>query len=154
MHEPEAHLRRHLHGLAELDRLELPERCLRLVGRIQRQGGRVLGRLHLVVELGVFFLQMAAVGQHDGAQIDRRRRRIDRPPEALLHQPRNPAAVVQVRMRQDHGLNARRRNRQWLPVALAPFLLPLEQPAVHQHLRAVLARVDQVLGAGHRAGCP
>jgi hypothetical protein len=114
----------------------------------------VLRLLVFVVELGVFFLQVPGVGQDDSAQIDSRLRCVNRTGKSFFHEPGNPAAVVQVRMSQDDGVNLGRGNRQRLPVAFAPFLLPLEEPAVHQNLDAVLAvvierSIDEMLRASY-----
>ena len=62
--------------------------------------------------------------------------------------------MVEMRVRQNDRINLLRRNRQFLPVAFAPFLLPLEQPAIDQHLNSLLAvaverSVDEVLGTSH-----
>ena len=68
--------------------------------------------------------------------------------EALRHEPRQVAAVIEVRVRQDDGVDVLRGDRQVLPVALAQLLQPLEQPGVDEHLR--VAGVEQVLRAGDR----
>ena len=78
-------LRAELFVFAYMRHLELLQTCLRFVERIERQGGIVLRFLVLVVELGVFFLQMAGVGQDDSAQIDRGLRGINRSGEAFFH---------------------------------------------------------------------
>ena len=58
-------------------------------------------------------------------------------------------------MRQDDRIDLLGRNRRIAPIALAPFLRPLEETAIDEHLKAVLprriARIDQVLGAGDSA---
>jgi len=97
------------------------------------------------------------IGQQDAAQIDGGRRGIDWPVKALLDQSRNPAAVIDVGVGQDDGIDLTGREGQVFPITLAPFLLPLEETAIHQHLDATaaafVAGIDQVLGAGHDAGC-
>jgi hypothetical protein len=110
----------------------------------------VLGRFLLVVKARLFFLQMAGVRQDDRTQIDCRRRGKDRPVEAFFDQPGNPAAVVEMRVRQNHGINVTRRNGSVFPVAQSPFLLSLKKTAVNQHLHAglvgrIVARIDEVL---------
>jgi hypothetical protein len=84
----------------------------------------------IVIKLGIFFLQMAGVGQQNTAQIDRRRGGVDRALEPILDQARYPAAMVNVRMRKHNRIDCIRRNRSVLPVALAPFLRPLKHAAI------------------------
>ena len=86
----------------------------------------VLGRFLLVVKARFFLLQMARVRQYDGTQIDGWRRGIDRPVEAFFDQPGNPAAMVEMSMRQNYGIDITRRNGSIFPVAQSPFLLPLK----------------------------
>ena len=141
---------------AELDRAEERQALLRLFHGVERQRRMVLGGAGLVVELGVFFLQVSGVGQQDAAEIDGCGRGIDRPVEALLDQPRDPAGVIEMSVREDDGIDLARWNRQVLPVALTPFLLTLEQSAIDQHLHAYLAAlvagVDQVFRSGNDSG--
>ncbi len=84
-----------------------------------------------IMKLGIFFLEVSRIRQNNAAQIDRRRSRINRAHEALLYQARNPATVVEVGVRQDQTFDVFRRDRQVLPVPLAPFLLALEKTAVY-----------------------
>ena len=119
----------------------------------------MLGGPFLIVEARLLLLQVTGVRQDDGAQVDRRRGGIDRPVEALLDQPRNPTAMVEVRMREDHCVYLLRRNRHILPVSLPPLFVALEQPTVDQDLKAILAggiarSIDEMLGAGHGACGP
>src|SRR5579863_3661754 len=112
----------------------------------------VLGSAFLVVELCVFFLQMPGVGQQNAAKIDRRRRRVDRPVKSFLHQTRDPPRVIQMRVRQDYRVEHAGRHWQVLPVALAPLLLPLKQPAVDQYLkwsRVIAVNVNEMFGSGN-----
>jgi hypothetical protein len=80
----------------------------------------------------VLFLQVGTVQQQHLGQIARRRRRIDRPAETVLHQCRQPAAVVQMGMAQHHRVGAQQFGRRRRPVALAMYLEALEQAAVEQ----------------------
>src|SRR5262249_19358673 len=96
----------------------------------------MLRGLVAVVEGRIFFLEVAGVRKEYSAKVDGRRRRIDRAVEALLYQTRYPTGVIEVGMRQDDGIDLSCLNRQVLPVALAPFLLPLKQSAIDQNLNA------------------
>ena len=58
-------------------------------------------------------------------------------------------------MGQDDGIDLTRGDWQIFPIAFAPFLLSLKQPAVDEDLNAFFAVsiercVDEVLGAGDR----
>ena len=80
------------------------------------------------------------------------------PRKPFFHQAWNPATVIEVRVRENDGINFARRDRSVLPVALAPFFLSLKKAAVDQNLDSLLAArivggVDQVLRAGHGPGC-
>ena len=141
--------RNRLEGLVEGVGAELLHAVLRIQARIQRQCGRVLGELVAVEEGGVFFLQVSAVGQENGAQVPRAWRAMDGFGIAISRQQGQVAAVVQVRVGQHHGIDLVGRERQGLPVAQAQLLVALEQAAIHQHAVAVVAH--QVFGAGDGA---
>src|ERR1035441_2872855 len=90
--------------------------------------------------------------------MDGRRSGVDWTAKTFLYQARNPSAVIQVRVRQNDRINVTRWNGSVLPVALAPFLRSLKKATVDQDLESLVAAriigcVDQVLGAGHGAGC-
>ncbi len=72
-------------------------------------------------------------------KLDGGRGGVDRPVKALLHQPRDPAGVVEMRVGQDDGIDGVRGYRQVLPVALAPFLLALKETTIDQHLQRTRA---------------
>ncbi len=67
--------------------------------------------------------------------------------ESLRHQSRQIADVIQVRVRQDDGVDRRGRNREILPVAAAQLIAALEQTAIHEN--AVRPRVHEMLRPGH-----
>ena len=99
--------------------------------------------------LRLLFLQVRAVPEQDLAQVAGGRRGVDRPPEPVAHQRRQPAAVVEVGMTDDHRVDAARGHRQGQTVAQAKLLVALEQAAIdHQALAVVL---DEVLGPGDGA---
>src|SRR6185312_6614192 len=120
MHEAEGQLRPKLLRFSEIHRLEILQAILRLLLRIKWKRWIVLRSLVAIVELGVFLLKVSGVRQNDAAEINRCRGRIDSSAKSLLHQARNPAAVIEVRMRQNQILNVIGRQRKVLPVALAP----------------------------------
>ena len=99
--------------------------------------------------LGVFFLELRGVGEHDARELGRRRRAEDAAAEALRHEPRQVAAVIEVRVREHDRVDRVGADRQRLPVALAQLLQSLKQPAVDEHAMAV--GVEQMLRTGDGA---
>jgi len=85
-----------------------------------------------VREFCVFLLQVRAVGQQNLAERERCRRTIDRPAKALARQHRQEAAVIDMRVSQDHGIEPTRVELQRRPVAQAQLLVTLEQAAIDQ----------------------
>ncbi len=130
-------------------RRELAQRPARVVLRVQRQRRVVLGEALAVGVRGLFFLEVAGVGQHDPRQRHGPRRGVHRPPEAVADQHRQVADVIDVRVGHDRRVDARRRGRAPLPVAAAQFLEPLEQARVDQH--PGVGRVDEEPAPGDRA---
>ena len=97
----------------------------------------------------VFFLDVRGIRQHERAEIAGARGAEDAAAKTSGHEAGQIAAVVEVRMREDHGVDPGRIDRQRGPVAQAQLFEPLEEPAVDEH--AVIAQVEQVLGAGDGA---
>ena len=141
--------RQHLR-LMQLHRLEQRARRRRVVLRIQRRQ-RSRPRRHLDLlppsiplanKLRIALLDMCRIFQHRPAQVNRRRRRIDRPAIPLLRQQRQVAAMVDVRMRQHHRIQPRRRfarkllrRQRQVRVDVRRIVPPaLKQPAVQQNI--------------------
>src|SRR5207245_4447448 len=97
---------------------------------------------------GVFFLQLRGIRQNDSTQILRTRGAEDASAKSLCDKARQVSAVIEVRVRQNDGFDARGGNRQVLPVAQAQFLETLKQPRVDHDARPI--RLDEVLRAGYR----
>ena len=136
-------------GTVVADRLQAIERAGGVNFGIERLRGSVLGVALPVRPPGVFFLDARRVGQHQRAQLARRRRTEDAAGETLGHEPRQIAAVIEVRVREDNGIDPRRIDGKRPPVAIAQLLEPLEQAAVDQD--AAIAEVEQMLGTGDGA---
>src|SRR6266567_3104744 len=65
--------------------------------------------------------------------------------------------MVQVRMREDYGINLARRYRRLLPVAQPPLFWSLEHAAVNQDLEPLFAGrigsgIDEMFGSSYSAG--
>ena len=132
------------------DGLEPRQRFGGILFGVERQRRVMLAEAALVRELRVLFLQVRGVGQHQLAQVGRAAGAVHRALEALRDEPRQPAGVIDVRVRQDDGVDRLGRDRQRRPVALPQLLQALEQSAVEQDALAI--DLEQMLGAGHRAG--
>src|SRR5437016_1384463 len=98
----------------------------------------------------VFFLDVRRIWQDERAEIARARSAEDSAAESGADQARQVPAMIQMRVGEDHRVDAARIDRQRRPVPLAQLLQSLEEPAVDEH--AVIADVEQMLGAGDRAG--
>ena len=131
--------------------LELLEAVQCIQPCIQGQGGAVAAELVAVEEGGVFFLQVSAVRQQDGAQVARARRAVDGVGVAVARHQGQVAAVVQMGVGEDDGVDLVWADGQALPIALAQQLIALEQSAIDQ--QAVAAVADEVFGAGDGTGC-
>ena len=78
---------------------------------VKRQGRRVFAESLLVGELRVFFLKMSGIRQHDFGEIHRGRRGQNLAAKAVFHQARDVTDVVQMRVRQQQPMDARRAAR-------------------------------------------
>src|SRR5690242_11622375 len=85
---------------------------------------------------------MRGVAQQEFEQVGRAGRAVDRPSEPALHEERQRARVIDMRVRQYHRVDARRGKRKVGPVTLAQVFEPLELAAVEQDLFA--AECDEV----------
>jgi hypothetical protein len=128
--------------LAERRGAQLPQAPLGVSGGVERQGGVVAARMPTVGDARVLFVQVRRVEQHDLGQRLGRGRAPDRTGEAVTGEGRQGAGVVDVGVREDHGVDRRGIDGEALPVPLPEPLDPLEEPAVDEH--AAAADVDQV----------
>ena len=131
--------------------VQIRKRFLRVLKRVERQRGMVFRVAVPVGVLGLFLLEITAVRQQDAAQGTRSRRAVDLTTVAVTHEQRDIAGMVQVRVREQDGVDVCGRDGERLPVAQAQLLQPLEQTAVHQDPAA--SRAHQVLRSRHRPRC-
>ena len=149
--EPRPDPRRGLEPALVGHALHLAEAGLGVGAGIDRLDRRAAALLVAPVEaLDLALLDVAAVGQHEGGEIDGRRRGVDRPREPVLAELRHEPAVVDVGVGQEEEVDARRLERERPVVELADALRTLEHAAVDQEAPAPV--LDQVARAGHRAG--
>jgi hypothetical protein len=65
--------------------------------------------------------------------------------------------VIEVGVRQDHGIDGVRRDGQVLPVSVTPLFLALKEAAIYEHLEspgAFVFNVDEMFGTGDDACRP
>lgn len=118
--------------LVEVEWLQLFKRVLGVVERVQRQR-RMMFRQAMAVRISRFFLlQMGAVTQHDLAEVASTARAVDRATIAHSREYRQVAAVIQMRVRQDHSVQRADIDRQGAPVVQTQILRTLKQSAVDQ----------------------
>lgn len=133
------------------DAPEIEEALGGVVSGVDRFDGGLAGFAALPVDvLHVFFLDMAAVREHGPAEVQGGRGAEDLAPETPLQQVGNIAGVVDMGVRQHHGVHGGGLKGQF-PVA-PPRLIPLAliEAAFQQDFLPI--PVKQVLGTGDRLG--
>ena len=122
---------------------------------VQRLDLRLALLAHLPVEeLGVLLLDEGAVAQHDRAQVARGVRRVDRPPEPVAPQLGQEPRVVDVGVREQHGVHRLRRARP-VAVSLPGFGAPaLVEAAVQKQARAIVQLQDVQRSGDGLGGAP
>ena len=107
--EEDAQVVRQAQFLVVRDGRELLERVHRIVDAVKRLNRLIAAPPPLAVhQLRIRLLDVRGVGQHDPDEVTRRLRRVDRSLEALAHELWHEAAVIDVRMRQEHAVDVRR----------------------------------------------
>ena len=140
----------HVDPLLVFDGLERLQRGLGIGLGIDRSDLRSPARRVAAVEGGdLGFLDSPGIRQHVGTQVDRSARRQDPAAKPLTHQLRQQSAMVDMRMRQQHGIDVGGPEREGSVVQFLQGLLTLEQAAVDQ--KAAGLRFKEVARAGHRA---
>lgn len=139
------------HGepVAKVDRAKLGEAQDRVFTGIDRLDGRLSAtRITLIELLHLHFLDMAGVRQHDRAQVDRARRCENRTGEAVLHEFRNKAAVVDMGVAEHHRVDIGRTKRKGPVIEFLLRLGPLHHAAVDQNLGRVAFHQEARPGDG------
>src|SRR5665213_552107 len=129
-------------------RPERTERCDRVGLRINRLYFGATARRVAPVEGGdLGFLDAARVGEKVSAQIDGAARGDDRSRKAIADQLRQQTTVVDMGVRQQHGIDIGRPKRKGGVVERLQGFRPLEQAAVDQQAPGL--GLKQIAGAGH-----
>ena len=112
---------------------ELPENPLNVLDRVERMDRRFVGPHLLPVDpLCVLSLDLGRVAQDQPGHLDRGRRGEDRTREAGEGQQRQAPRVIEVGVRQEHGVQPRLFRSQRTMVQLLGVRSALEQPAVDE----------------------
>jgi len=98
--------------------------------RVERQRRLVLGEPVPICVLGLFFMQMAAVGKQNIAEVAGRMRAVNPAIETVFGEQRQITAVIDMCMGKDYRVDRSRIDGQWLPVSQAQLFVALEQPAI------------------------
>ncbi len=130
---PQAHAQiADLKGVCVVEGLDLRQHAPRVLLRVEGQRGLVLGEALLVGVARVFFLDVSGVGQQDAAEVARGGGGVDRRFEAIPDHHGQVSRMVQVGVREDHGVEAIGRHRRALPVAQPQLLEALVEAAVDE----------------------
>ena len=119
------------------------ERAGGILHTIKRLGMRTSMPLQKV---GILFLDMRRVGEHERAEVSRGRGGPDGVPVTLRRQERQPACMVDVCMGEHHRVDFVDGQRESGILRVAFAALALKQPAVEQH--GALAHAYDMAGAG------
>jgi hypothetical protein len=92
----------------------------------------VLGVAIPVRCLGLLFLEVTTIGQENGAEVTRGRGAVDWPAEAVFHEQGKVATVVEMGVRENHGIERGRREWEWLPIPQPKLLEALKETTIDQ----------------------
>ena len=127
------------------DRLQLRQGAEGIGLAVERQCRRVLRVAVTVRVRRILLLNTAGIRQDDPAEVLGAGGAEHPAAKALRHQAREVAAMIEVRVCEDHGVDLTHRNRELLPVPLAQLFEALEETRVNEHFHS--AGVEQVFGA-------
>ena len=90
----------------------------------------------------VLFLNVRGIREHERAEVARAWRTKDAAAKALADQPREVPTVIEMSMREDDGVDLRRRNRECGPVTMPQLLEALKEAAVDEN--PMVAEIEQM----------
>jgi hypothetical protein len=93
----------------------------------------MLRAVMLVSKTRFLFLQVCRIRQQHPQEIDSRRRSVHNASESLIYKTRQVTGMVDVGVRENHGVDGTRIDGRFLPVSLPKFLQSLEQSTVDQN---------------------
>ena len=97
----------------------------------------------------LLFLQMPAIGQQDAAEISGCMTCINWRAQAVANQQWKIAAVIEMGVGENGGVNRIRAHRKWCPVSEPQYFVTLKQSAVDEEPALVV--VENIAGAGNGA---
>src|SRR5512139_3220208 len=100
-----------------------------------------------VGELCILLLQEGTIDQDQLGDVYRSRGRVNRAAKAVADQPWQVAAMVEVPVGEDDGIDRICRHGKRLPIEQPQFFPALEEAAIDEDARTVM--VEQMLGAGN-----
>jgi hypothetical protein len=122
----------------------------RVLERVQRLGVVLSAAAEAArAHFRILFLQRARVAQHDAGELARRRGRDHLASKAALDQQRNAAAVIEMRVRQQHEIDRGGIEAELGGIALLHRIAALEQAAIDED--ALAAAFEQMARAGDLA---
>src|SRR3989338_962633 len=130
--ESDLYSRRYLLPGVELNRLYKPADLARVFRGEQRRRRMVLGVTFLVGVVSIFLFDARGIGQEDACQVARRFRGENLSTKSMLVEKRKIAAMVEMGMGQDHGLNRGGIHRKRCPVLESEFFQTLEKTAIYE----------------------
>ena len=126
--------RRHGHRIVVGHGPELAEDLLGLRHGIERRDGLLAGAQAVaVVPVGVLGLDPGGVAQDQAGEVDRGRRGEDGAGKARRRQQRQTAGVIEMRVREHHGVGRRHAGTERRAVQLLRPMSALEQTAINEH---------------------
>jgi len=108
------------------NRLETRQRALGVLGAVQRLGRMVFGVAVAIGAARILLLQVAAVGQQNRRQFERRRGAVDLAFKSFADQARQITAVIQVCVCQNYRVDVLGGKRQRHPIAQPQIFNALE----------------------------
>src|SRR3974390_293085 len=96
----------------------------------------------------LLLLQMRGIKQYQAGEFARRGGRYDLAVKSFFRKLRQATAVVEVSVRQQHKIDFRRIESEWISVLRSTVLRPLMQAAVNEHAMTItfkqMARTSDV----------
>jgi hypothetical protein len=134
--------RNHRHGTVVADRLQSIEGAGGVDFRVERLRGDVF-RVAMLIRLPrVLLLNVRRIRKHERAQVARARRTKDAAAKALADQSRKVTAVIEMRVRENDGIDLRGGDRQRGPVTTPQLFETLKKSAIDQN--PMVAEIEQM----------
>jgi len=127
----------------KIDRGEELHRPLRVLHAVKGEGRLVLCESLPIGEVGILLIKKTAIFQDQFGHVARGVRGIDAAPKSVPNKLWQIPGVIEMGMRQNDRINARRLDRQRLPVEFTQIFQTLKQTAIHEDM--LVATSEQML---------